>query len=100
MLYEYPFNNKARWNGGFSYANSQDRKLCMQGDGHLCLYEGNKFLWGSKTAGQGNPPYKLILQGDGNLVLYDGVGKGLWDTKTAQKTLGTCLAKQPTCPPV
>ncbi len=53
--------------------------LKMQSDGHLCIYKGSTFVWGTGVHGfQGG---RLVMQADGNLVVYQSnVAK--WESKT------------------
>jgi hypothetical protein len=67
--------------GGFL---QQDQKLTsangkfvavMQSDGHLCIYENGRFVWGNGAYGKGTAPYKLAMQADSNLVQYGASGE-------------------------
>ena len=56
-------------------------QLWMQSDGNLVLYQGNRPLWASGTAG--HAVGKIAMQGDGNLVIYDPANQPFWASNTA-----------------
>ncbi|MDZ7744502.1 MAG: hypothetical protein U5K77_01950 [Candidatus Saccharibacteria bacterium] len=56
------------------------RKLVIQSDGNLVLYDQGKALWATYTVGE-NIKY-LAMQSDGNLVLYNTDGDPVWYTNT------------------
>lgn len=61
------------------------RKLIMQPDGNLVLYDNrNRPLWasGSWDYFQSNEFYYCIIQSDGNLVIYNNKHKPKWATDT------------------
>jgi len=51
------------------FSNNNKYMLVHQQDGNVVLYEGNKALWNSNTAGKKTS--HLIFQNDGNLVIYN-----------------------------
>jgi hypothetical protein len=56
------------------------RRLVLQSDGNLVLYNHNNPIWSSNTVGTKNP--QLILQSDGNLVLYGEGSRPAWNSGT------------------
>ena len=61
----------------------RERRLVLQSDGNLVLYDkNNRALWHTRTAS--TEPGRLVLQSDGNLVLYDKNNRALWHTRTAR----------------
>ena len=70
-----------------SWAQNRSRKLLLQSDCNLVLYNVNNAvvagpLWHTGTAGAGTD-CRLDFQADGNLVLYDGQGAALWASGTS-----------------
>lgn len=59
------------------------RRLLLQNDGNLVLYNQSKPLWNTGTSGTKGAV--LILQNDGNLVLYGPGNRPLWNSGTAGK---------------
>jgi hypothetical protein len=52
------------------------RRLLMQNDGNLVIYDQNNHpLWSSNTAGRG---YQAVFQGDGNFVVYTRDWHPVW----------------------
>lgn len=43
----------------------------MQRDGNFVVYNKERYLWATGTAGSIHEEYYLVVQGDGNIVLYD-----------------------------
>ena len=84
------FNNKGKdfpiWNSQTVNKGAAPRRLTMQTDGNLVVYDKNNSpLWNSGTAGKGTGPFKVIMQDDGNLVVYEANGKYTWATGTNGK---------------
>jgi len=61
------------------------RKLAMQSDGNLVIYDGSaeKPLWSTNTSG--HPGAFLAVQEDGNVVIYAKRDKPIWATDTHGK---------------
>jgi hypothetical protein len=60
---------------GDSVQNSL-RRLIMQNDGNLVIYDQNNHpLWSSNTGGRG---YEAVFQSDGNFVVYDRGWHSVW----------------------
>ena len=72
-------NNKV---GANNQLMSKDltRRLVLQTDGNLVLYNNNNPVWASNTVGTRNP--QLVLQSDGNLVLYGEGSRAVWNSGT------------------
>ena len=66
-----------------SFLESKDGrfKMVVQGDGNLVIYQQDKSIWASNTAGEGSPEFELAIQNDGNVVLY-GRNGSIWATNT------------------
>jgi hypothetical protein len=69
------------------YVQSQNRKLKMQSDCNLVLYNVVNALvggplWSSNTQGSGTDCY-VDFQADGNLVVYDEFQQPLWASETS-----------------
>jgi hypothetical protein len=77
-------SSNAAWASGSKGKGAAPRRLTMQADGNLVIYDANGVVtWASGTNGKGKSPYKLVLQTDRNLVIYDASGKATWATKTS-----------------
>jgi len=95
--------SKLEWGpGGLSLGPNQQvetkhRKLVMQGDGNLCVYNKDTggATWCSYTNGAcGNGPNcYMAYQGDGNLVVYKYSGGAPWDSKTKSKNPGNMVLR-------
>jgi hypothetical protein len=70
----------ATWGSGTNNSTAQ-RRLTMQSDGNLVLYENSSAKWASGTNGKGKGPYNLNMQTDGNLVIYGSTG-AIWGSNT------------------
>ena len=66
--------------GASIYSPSRTTRLTLQTDGNLVLYQNEKYVWDSRTAGK--PAVRAILQNDGNFVVYDGAEAPLWASGT------------------
>jgi hypothetical protein len=63
---------------------SDAKKVVMQLDGQLCLYDfGRTLIWTTYTKDAGSV---LRLQDDGNLVIYNLQGKPVWNALGFYKT--------------
>lgn len=63
---------------------SGNRRLILQPDGNLVLYDANnKAVWASNTVGK-NAKF-LAMQTDGNLVLYNTENRPIWNSGTANQ---------------
>jgi len=73
--------------GQFSLSNgasitTQSRRLVMQSDGNLVIYDINGTpKWASGTNGSNRGDAFVVFQGDGNLVIYSN-GSPLWASNT------------------
>lgn len=79
MLYN---GDEAVWSTGTNDKGVAPRRMTMQNDGNLVLYDANNDpIWSSDTYQEnGNGQYELVLQNDRNLVLY--AKNPLWSTST------------------
>jgi hypothetical protein len=65
------------------YSPSGNTNLTVQGDGNVVLYNNDRLVWSTKTAGiNGAAPYKLIMQSNGNLELQDNTSRVFWASNT------------------
>ncbi len=84
------FNRRGKdfpiWSSRTNKKGVAPRRLVMQTDGNLVLYDKNNSpQWNSRTNGRGKGPFKAIMQDDGNLVIYQANGKHTWATGTKGK---------------
>ena len=74
MLY-----NEHRLRSGQELISENGRfKFCVQIDGNLVVYNGDKPIWASDTYQKGEAPYTLVMQHDNHLCLYDCNGTCTW----------------------
>ena len=76
-------------------SNGQFR-LAMQGDGNLCVYGPNGWIWGTQVTAPGGQ-FFAIMQSDGNFCVYKGTGPqdnrgGMWCTMATIPGGGRCFA--------
>jgi hypothetical protein len=71
------------WSTGTSRQGSY-RRLIMQTDANLVIYDGNSPVWASNTVNVGSKPYRLHLADDGELTVY-GAGSGVWSGNTRNR---------------
>ncbi|XP_058099738.1 mannose-specific lectin-like [Magnolia sinica] len=57
-------------------------KFIMQGDCNLVLYNKDRALWHTNTAGHGNS-CNLLMQNNGNLVIFSG-SDVIWSSSTSR----------------
>ncbi|XP_047131880.1 uncharacterized protein LOC124810920 [Hydra vulgaris] len=73
----------AIWASGSYNKGTAPRRVVMQNDGNLVIYDAyNRATWASGTNQKGSKPHRLVMQTDGNLVIYDGINKPTWATST------------------
>ena len=69
------------WSAGTNASGTGDRRLVVQGDGNIVIYDANGValwsLWG-QSGTYPNQAYKLVMQDDGNLVAYKSNGVPIW----------------------
>lgn len=58
------------------------KRLVMQNDGNLVLYDATSALWASNTGG--TAASRVMMQHDGNLVVYDDHGGVYWHSGTGE----------------
>ena len=70
---EHHTSEHAIWASNTSEKGHAPRRLTMQEDGNLVLYDAhNHPHWSSNTYNQGHKGHKAKMQDDGNFVVYDG----------------------------
>jgi hypothetical protein len=80
-------NDFAIWSSRTMNKGVAPRRLIMQTDGNLVLYDKNgSVVWNSRTSLKGSGPFTLIMQDDGNLVIYEENGNYTWSTRTNGKS--------------
>ncbi len=63
------------------FLENMNRKLIMQADGNLVVYDENgRARWASRTSGEN---YTAEFQQDGNLVVYTAEHKPVWASNTS-----------------
>lgn len=73
----------ALWASNTCMKGVQPRRVIMQNDGSLVVYDVyNTPTWASNTFQKGAKPHRLVMQPDRNLVIYDGSGKATWASNT------------------
>ena len=73
----------AIWSSGSSKKGIAPRRVVMQNDGNLVIYDVySRATWSSGTNEKGSKPHRLVMQNDGNLVIYDGDNQPTWSTRT------------------
>ena len=64
--------------------DNKGKKICMQSDGNLVIYNRAMPKWSSQTHGNNNAV--LCMQNDGNLVIYNSNNEVKWSSGTFGNT--------------
>ncbi len=70
------------WSANTNISGSGDRKLKVQPDGNIVIYDSNgNALWNmwSQSGTNHRIAYYLVMQDDGNLVAYDDYNSPIWN---------------------
>lgn len=70
----------AVWSSGTNGKGTGNKRLTLQGDGNLVLYDEDKALWSTRTNGQGNVMSYAQLTDGGVLRLVSTKGTTLWSS--------------------
>lgn len=73
--------DKVIWSSGTANKGQAPRRLIMQADGNLVIYDNlNKPVWASNTDKKGEGPFMVAITNKGELVLSDNKKVILWST--------------------